>query len=255
MPQLLEEEQDQEKLELVKEGRASDDRAGGKAAADRLPDATDASDAKAKQVNLALQGGGAHGAFTWGVLDYLLEDGRIAFEGISATSAGAVNAALCVFGMLNGGREGARCTLRDFWRAVADTGAAYRPMSSQWLAICFGAAPLKQAQLQALLQIPQKAFSSYVEKLLELNPFFNLFSTEAGSKPAPPSRNLAGLTFDTLSSMFSPYYFNPADYNPLKDLLEAHIDFAAVRAAQAGVKLSICATNVKTGKIRNLQER
>ena len=55
-----------------------------------------------KTINLALQGGGAHGAFTWGVLDRLLEDERIAFEGISATSAGAMNAAVLAYGLTDG---------------------------------------------------------------------------------------------------------------------------------------------------------
>ncbi len=58
--------------------------------------------------NLALQGGGSHGAFTWGVLDKLLEDGRLAFPGISGTSAGAINAVLYAHGMMNGGADGAR---------------------------------------------------------------------------------------------------------------------------------------------------
>ena len=69
-----------------------------------------------KMVNLALQGGGAHGAFTWGVLDRLLEDERIGFEGISATSAGAMNAAVLASGLSVGGREGARKALINFWR-------------------------------------------------------------------------------------------------------------------------------------------
>ena len=68
--------------------------------------------AEVKTINLALQGGGAHGAFTWGVLDRLLEEERIAFEGISATSAGAMNAAVAAFGLATGGREGARQALR-----------------------------------------------------------------------------------------------------------------------------------------------
>ena len=61
-----------------------------------------------KIVNLALQGGGSHGAFTWGVLDRLLEDDRLAFEGITATSAGSVNAVVLADGFASGGREGAR---------------------------------------------------------------------------------------------------------------------------------------------------
>jgi len=72
-------------------------------------------------LNLALQGGGAHGAFTWGVLDALLEDGRVAFDGLSGTSAGAMNAVVLAHGWLAGGRDGARAALRRFWTALADT--------------------------------------------------------------------------------------------------------------------------------------
>lgn len=70
-------------------------------------------------LNLALQGGGAHGAFTWGVLDALLEDGRFRFEGISGTSAGAMNAVALAHGWLMGGADGARQSLADFWEGVA----------------------------------------------------------------------------------------------------------------------------------------
>lgn len=72
-----------------------------------------------KLVNLALQGGGAHGAFTWGVLDRLLEDGRLAFDGLSGTSAGAMNAALVVQGLIEGGPEAARAKLAAFWGRIA----------------------------------------------------------------------------------------------------------------------------------------
>ncbi|HEX2554335.1 MAG TPA: patatin-like phospholipase family protein [Microvirga sp.] len=80
-----------------------------------------------KTVNLALQGGGAHGAFTWGVLDRLIEDERVAFEGISATSAGAANAAVLAYGFTLGGREGARAALRNFWRRVSHA-ALFSPL-------------------------------------------------------------------------------------------------------------------------------
>src|SRR5579864_9332060 len=70
-----------------------------------------AADAGTKIINLALQGGGAHGAFTWGVLDQLLEDERIVVEGISATSAGAMNAAVFTYGYAMGGRAGAKTAL------------------------------------------------------------------------------------------------------------------------------------------------
>src|SRR3974377_302644 len=75
-----------------------------------------------KRINLALQGGGAHGAFTWGVLDQLLTDGRIEIDGISGTSAGAVHAAMLADGLNRGGAEEARKRLADFWRAVSVDG-------------------------------------------------------------------------------------------------------------------------------------
>lgn len=72
-----------------------------------------------QHINLALQGGGAHGAFTWGVLDRLLEDGRLGFDGISGTSAGAMNGVVLASGLTAGGRDGARTALEKFWTAVA----------------------------------------------------------------------------------------------------------------------------------------
>ena len=81
-----------------------------------------ASKSPKKPINLALQGGGAHGAFTWGVLDRLLEDGRVTIEGISGTSAGAMNAVVVADGIMRGGREGAREALERFWKAVSDAG-------------------------------------------------------------------------------------------------------------------------------------
>jgi NTE family protein len=76
-----------------------------------------------KKVNLALQGGGSHGAFTWGVLDALLEDGRLDVEAISGTSAGAMNAAVYAQGYLEKGREGARERLASFWSQISAEGA------------------------------------------------------------------------------------------------------------------------------------
>jgi len=73
-----------------------------------------------KTITLALQGGGSHGAFTWGVLDRLLEDERLSIEAISATSAGAINGALLVCGMATGGRQGARDMLNRFWWHMSD---------------------------------------------------------------------------------------------------------------------------------------
>src|SRR6188508_226997 len=75
-----------------------------------------------KRINLALQGGGAHGAFTWGVLDHLLEDGRLEIEGISGTSAGALNAVMLADGLARGGPEEARQRLADFWQSASIDG-------------------------------------------------------------------------------------------------------------------------------------
>ena len=72
-----------------------------------------------KRLNLALQGGGAHGAFTWGVLDRLMRDGRIFIDGISGTSAGAMNAVVFTDGFIKGGRQGAIDSLDTFWKAVS----------------------------------------------------------------------------------------------------------------------------------------
>jgi NTE family protein len=141
-----------------------------------------------KTVNLALQGGGAHGAFAWGVVDRLLEDGRISFEGISATSAGAVNAVVMAYGLMTGGREGARLLLEKFWRGVSEA-AGWRPL--------------------------QPAF----------------------------------VAFDMMTRLLSPYQFNPLNYNPLRNLLEKTVDFERLRGENV-VKLFLCATNVRTGKVK-----
>jgi NTE family protein len=88
-----------------------------------------------KNVNFALQGGGAHGAFVWGVLDLVLEDGRLAIEAISATSAGAMNAVAMASGMAQGGAEAARQNLHDFWYEVSRMDLVYDLFSplNQWI--------------------------------------------------------------------------------------------------------------------------
>ncbi len=80
------------------------------------------------RINLALQGGGAHGAFTWGVLDRLLEDPRIGFDAISATSSGALNALALAQGWISGGREGARSCLDVLWQRIAG-----HPQAGAWI--------------------------------------------------------------------------------------------------------------------------
>ena len=88
-----------------------------------------------KSVTLALQGGGAHGAFVWGVIDKVLEDGRLEIEAISATSAGAMNAVALASGMVAGGSEGARQNLEFFWAEVSRMDLMFDAFSrwNQWI--------------------------------------------------------------------------------------------------------------------------
>ena len=79
-------------------------------------------DRKPILIDLALQGGGSHGAFTWGVLDRLLEEPWLRIDGISGTSAGAMNAAALAYGYSSGGSDGARAALETFWRRVSQAG-------------------------------------------------------------------------------------------------------------------------------------
>jgi NTE family protein len=85
-----------------------------------------------KFVNLALQGGGSHGAYTWGVLDRLLDEHDIDIEAVSGTSAGALNAVALAHGYATGGRDGARKTLRELWRRVGMLGEGAPWLRSPW---------------------------------------------------------------------------------------------------------------------------
>ena len=90
-----------------------------------------------KPVNIALQGGGAHGAFAWGVLDRILEDERLSIEAISATSAGAMNAVVVAHGVSLGGAAAAREKLNEFWTEISRAGELYSPVRTlpweKWL--------------------------------------------------------------------------------------------------------------------------
>jgi NTE family protein len=101
---------------------------------------SDADASGRKPVKLALQGGGAHGAFVWGMLDRLLEDGRLRVEAISATSSGAMNAVALAYGLAIGGPEAAREKLAEFWRGVSRTGQLFSPVGATpldaWLRMC-----------------------------------------------------------------------------------------------------------------------
>jgi NTE family protein len=150
-------------------------------------------------INLGLQGGGAHGAYSWGVLDALLQDGRFDFDGISGTSAGAMNAVVLADGLMKGGQEGARHALAEFWRAVADSVPLDLSM------------PVGGGKGVALL---------------------------------PTTRMMLNWT-----QYFSPYQINPLNFNPLRKLLKAQVDFDGLRAHNP-VRLFLAATHANTGKLR-----
>lgn len=111
-------------------------------------------------IDLALQGGGSHGAFTWGVLDWLLEQPRLTVEGISGTSAGAMNAAVFAHGMLAGGREGARVALADFWRRVS-TAAAFSPFQRSPLDRMLGRWSLDYSPMYIAADLMARVVSPY----------------------------------------------------------------------------------------------
>ncbi|MBL8672212.1 MAG: patatin-like phospholipase family protein [Alphaproteobacteria bacterium] len=89
-------------------------------------------DWRPKHVNLALQGGGSHGAFTWGVIERLMDEERIIVDGISGTSAGAMNAAVMAAGYAGGGRQGARDALASFWHRIAAAGKSGPIQRTPW---------------------------------------------------------------------------------------------------------------------------
>lgn len=157
-----------------------------------------------KTINLALQGGGAHGAFTWGVLDALLEDGRLEIEAVSGTSAGAMNGAVLVAGLAKGGAEQARKALKAFWRDVSVDGHI---------------SPTARALFDVVMT-PWKIGRAAHQSVMDA------------------SRN-----------MYSPYEYNPLDINPLRGVVEDHIDFKRLRETE-GPGLFVAATSVLDGKLR-----
>jgi NTE family protein len=174
-----------------------------------VPDATAAScpAAGAKRLNLGLQGGGSHGAFTWGVLDRLLEVDGLEIVATSGTSAGAMNAAVMAYGLAIGGKAGARASLAAFWRRIGEAARV---------------SPLQPSPIDRWLSVGN----------MDLSPGW--------------------LAYDNLSRMLSPYELNPCNINPLREVLEDVVDFAALAAAcgDRRVSLYLTATNVETGRIK-----
>jgi NTE family protein len=162
-----------------------------------------------KNIKIALQGGGSHGAFTWGVLDRLLDDPRLEIEAVVGTSAGAMNAAVLVDGLARGGPAAAQRQLRAFWNGVSELAAA---------------SPLQPSPLDRIRSPGNMDFS--------------------------PSWLIANM----LNKAFSPYELNPADINPLRQLLEDTVDFERLREG-AKPALFVSATNVLTGRLRVFERR
>jgi NTE family protein len=132
-----------------------------------------ASRSNRKPINLALQGGGAHGAFTWGVLDYLLEDGRLEIEGISGASAGAVNAVMLADGLCRGGAEEARKRLAEFWRAIS-LGGNLPERQRKAIDRLFSFLPLEDSPMAFWFDAVSRYLSPYDLNPLNINPLRDL---------------------------------------------------------------------------------
>jgi len=130
-----------------------------------------------KGVNLALQGGGAHGAFTWGVLDRLLEDDRIDIEAISGTSAGALNAVLIADGLMADGKEGARRAMDGFWRSLSRA-AQFSPVKRTPLDVLTGNWNLDRSPSYLLFALMEQLTSPYVFNPFNLNPLRELLARQ-----------------------------------------------------------------------------
>lgn len=122
-----------------------------------------------KRVNLALQGGGSHGAFTWGVLDRLLEDGRLEINAVSGTSAGAMNAVALADGWQQGGADSAREKLAEFWNAIAEVGR-FSPIQRTPWDIFFGNWSLENSPALTWYESISKLWSPYVANPLNIDP-------------------------------------------------------------------------------------
>jgi NTE family protein len=165
-------------------------------------------------LDLALQGGGSHGAFTWGVLDRLLEDETLAFDGISGTSAGALNAAVLATGWAEGGRSGARAALRAFWLDVAGQGGCFGSPATGWPHV-FGSNPFLAGAGVPGFNLDHLPMYAWMQQFLRA---------------------------------FSPYQFNPFDINPLRQVVSRHVREASLR--QGPLSLFVTATAVRTGQPR-----
>src|SRR5260370_1366721 len=126
-------------------------------------------------IDLALQGGGSHGAFTWGVLDRLLEESWLRIDGISGTSAGAMNAVVLVDGYEKGGPEGARAALEAFWRRVSYS-ARFSPIRRSPMDILLGRWTLDNSPFFVVFDMAARLFSPYDLNPRGANPLRDIFA-------------------------------------------------------------------------------
>jgi NTE family protein len=124
-------------------------------------------------IDLALQGGGSHGAFTWGVLDRLLEEPRFHIAAISGTSAGAMNAAVLADGWIDGGADGARAALEKYWRTVSRA-AALSPLQRSPLDRLMGRWSLDTSPAYVAMDLMTRLLSPYDLNPLAFNPLCNI---------------------------------------------------------------------------------
>lgn len=129
-----------------------------------------------KSINLALQGGGSHGAFTWGVLDYLMEDGRINVDGISGTSAGAMNAVVFTQGYMDGGQDGARQSLEEFWRKISNM-AMFSPLKRSPLSVLTGNWDMSGSPAYLMMDLLSRVASPYETNPFKYNPLRELIES------------------------------------------------------------------------------
>src|SRR6516162_6768531 len=128
-----------------------------------------------KSIKLALQGGGSHGAFTWGVLDQLLEDERLHIAAVSGTSAGAMNAAALADGMARGGPAEARKCLEKFWSATSSA-AQYSPIQRSFFDVFMGNWSLDTSPAYILMDHLSRMLSPYDLNPMNLNPLRDVVS-------------------------------------------------------------------------------
>ena len=135
--------------------------------------ATTKSNKDVRMVSLALQGGGSHGAYTWGVLDRLLDEDSIEIEAISGTSAGGMNAAVMIDGYIKNGKDGAKKALKDFWTAISELGK-YSPVNNPPLQNITRDWNLDSNPTFIMLDIFTRLFSPYQSNPMNINPLRDL---------------------------------------------------------------------------------